>query len=125
MDLDAHQASGSVNICFVNKNLFFDHKMTGYITKQTIYFSSTFLLLCRAACRAPPFGPLAQQTDNLTLPLGGTRATTRSPAARTTMFWCWAASSSQPGGVRESVLVPLVGQVRSGASQRAERTGRE
>ena len=38
MDLDAHQASGSVNIFCVNKNLFFDHKMTGYITKQTTGF---------------------------------------------------------------------------------------
>ena len=58
-----------------------------------------------------PLGPRAQQTDNMTLPLGGTRATTRSPAASTTMFWCWAASSSQSDRVRESVLVPLDEQV--------------
>ena len=45
-----------------------------------------------------PLGLPVQQTDNMILPLGGTRSTTRRVSPETTMFWCWE-SIVQPGGV--------------------------
>ena len=45
-----------------------------------------------------PLGLPVQQTENMILPLGGTRSTKRRVSPETTMFWCWE-SIVQPGGV--------------------------